>query len=197
MTAIPPCLFPRARCPSSTQTRTAVDAAFAASFSGFTATLYTARIKEMDASIASLAARQAVRVRIQEGVLHALFGRLTDAEAAFRAALKDDPTLVSSYVNLANVRLLSKDPDGALSVVKTGLQQNRDSAFLNLLAARIYVDKGDTANAALAFAAVKKSSPDLAAQYPEIAAAVAAAAGGTARAGQAGQVAPVIWGSEP
>lgn len=177
--------------------KSSVDAAFAASFSGFTSTLYTTRIREMDASIASLGARQAVKVRIQEGVLHALFGKLPDAEAAFRAAMKDDPTLVSPYVNLANVRLLSRDPEGALAVVKQGLQRNGDSALLNLLAARLYADKGDTRNAAAAFALAQKTATDLARQYPELASAAGGGEPGAARAAQAGETPSIIWGSEP
>ncbi len=187
-----------------------VDAAFAASFAGFTSALYTARVKELDASIGSLAARQAVKVRVQEGVLHALFGKMDQAEAAFRAAMKDDPTLVSPYVNLANVKLLGRDDDGALDVVQQGLQRNGESALLNLLAARIYADKGDGQKAAAYFAEVRKSSPDLADHYADLAGGGAVTAAGgttaggaaagaagtgsaTARAGQADQPPSVVW----
>jgi predicted Zn-dependent protease len=166
-----------------------VDGAFAASFAGFTAALYTSRVKDMEASLATLAPAQAVRLRVQEGVLHALFGRAADAEAAFRGAMKQDPSLVSPYVNLANLRLISRDPDGALAIVKQGLARNRDSALLNLVAARIYADKGDQKDASVYLAVVRKASPDLADRYES-------EAGGAARAGNADEVPSVVWGAD-
>jgi Tfp pilus assembly protein PilF len=123
-----------------------------------------------------------------------MFGRTADAESAFRAAIKDDPSMVSPYVNLANVRLLSGDPDGALAVLKQGLAQNGESALLNLLAARISADRGDAAATAAYFARVQKASPDLAGQYPELAA--AAAATGTTRASKAAGTPALIWDGE-
>jgi lipopolysaccharide biosynthesis regulator YciM len=97
-------------------------------------------------------------------------------------------------VNLANVRLLSNDDDGALVAVKQGLARNADSALLNLLAARIYSNKGDAANTAVYFAKVQKSAPDMAARF----AGLAPAAGGSRpqRAAEAGQAPVVIWGTD-
>ena len=171
-----------------------VDAAYAASSAGFLAALYTARIKELDGTLAGQSGRQAVATRVQEGVLHALFGRLADAEAAFRKAIGDDPGLVSPYVNLANIRLLAGDADGALAVVKQGLGRKADSALLNLLAARIYAEKGEPALAAPHYARVKAVAPELAARYPDLGKAVGKS--GTARASQPGESAPAIWDSD-
>jgi len=171
-----------------------VDAAYSTSLTGLTEALYTARLKSMDAALATLSGRQAVKVRVQQGILHALFGRLKEAEAAFRTAITDDPTLVSPYVNLANVRLLSNDDDGALVAVKQGLARNADSALLNLLAARIYSNKGDAANTAVYFAKVQKAAPDMAARFADL----APAAGGSRpqRAADAAQAPVVIWGAD-
>jgi tetratricopeptide (TPR) repeat protein len=179
-----------------------VDAAFSASSAGFVSALYSARVKEMDDAMAGLSGRQAVAARVQEGVLHALFGKMTEAEASFRKAMADDPSLVSPYVNLANVRLLSKDTDGALAVVTQGLGRNGGSALLNLLAARIYAEKGDASLAAAHFAKVKAAAPDLAARFPELAGAAGArtaqASGNqaTGRASQEGESPTVIWDSD-
>ena len=103
-----------------------VDAAFSASLSGLIDRLYTEQFRGMEAMLATLSGRQALKVRVQEGILHALFGRLPEAEAAFRVAIAEDPKMVSPYVNLANVRLLSSDEDGALLVVKQGLSWNAE-----------------------------------------------------------------------
>jgi tetratricopeptide (TPR) repeat protein len=171
-----------------------VDAAYAASLAGLAETLYTARLSSMNATLATLSGRPAVKVRVQQGILHALFGRLKEAEAAFRKAITDDPTLVSPYVNLANVRLLSNDADGALVVVKQGLARNTDSALLNLLAARIFSNKGDASNSAVFFAKVQKSAPEMAARFADL----APAAGGATpqRAADKGQAPVVIWGAD-
>jgi tetratricopeptide (TPR) repeat protein len=171
-----------------------VDAAYSASLSGLTDTLYSGRLSSLNASLATLSGRQAVKVRVQQGILHALFGRLPEAEAAFRKAITDDPAMVSPYVNLANVRLLSSDADGALLAVKQGLSRNADSALLNLLAARIYSGKGDAANTAVYFAKVQKQAPDMAARFADL----VPAQGGSApqRAADAGQAPLVIWGAD-
>jgi hypothetical protein len=186
-----------------------VDAAFGASLGGLTDTLYVTRVKALDAALASLSGRQAVRTRVQEGILHAMFGRLTEAEAAFRKAIAADPGMVSPYVNLANVRLLARDTAGALTAVKQGLSKNADSALLNLLAARIYSGMGDAASTAAFFAKVQKAAPDLAARFADLApgargggagsAAAAAGGGGTSsslRAAEQGAAPLVIWGNE-
>ena len=148
----------------------------------------------MDAALATLTGRQAVKARVQEGILNALFGRLKEAETAFRSAIADDPALVSPYVNLANVRLLSNDADGALQAVKQGLARNADSALLNLLAARIYSNKGDAANTAVYFAKVQKADPDMASRFADLA--PAAGESKTQRAAEAGQGPVVIWGGD-
>jgi tetratricopeptide (TPR) repeat protein len=148
----------------------------------------------MDAALAALSGRQAVKIRVQQGILHALFGRLPEAETAFRKAIAEDPTMLSPYVNLANVRILVGDGDGAMAAVKQGLSRNADSALLNLLAARIYSNKGDAANTAAYFAKVQKEAPDMAARFGEL----VPGAGGERpqRAADAGQAPVVIWGAD-
>jgi hypothetical protein len=186
-------------------TKSSVDKTYAASVQSLTDTLYADKIKDMVARLASLSGRQAVTARVRVGILHALFGRMTDAEASFRKAIGEDPSLGSPYVNLANLRLLADDPEGALQVVQQGLSGNRESALLNLLAARIYASRGDAANTAVYYARVKASSPELAARFAELAssAGTRTASGGTGgpddtrRAGQAGGKPAVIWSTDP
>jgi hypothetical protein len=187
--------YPALPLPASTITvvdpaKAGVDKAYSASLAGFTDALYVGKLKELDASLASLSGAQAVRVRVKEGVLQALFGKMTDAEASFRAAIAAAPAMVSPYVNLANVRLLAADNDGALSVVRAGLAKNADAVLLNLLASQIYQRKGDSTNSAVYYAKVKKASPEIAARYPDL-----GSAGGTQRAAQAREKPVVIWGS--
>ena len=180
--------------------RPSVDHAYAASLSLFNDALYTGRLASLTSSLASLSGSAAVKVRVQVGILDALFGKLTEAEASFRQGIADAPTMVSPYVNLANVRLLARDQDGALQAVKQGLSKNAGSALLNLLAARIYSDKGDAASTNTFFARAEKASPDLAARYAAMVPALAAAAkggdSGVQRAAQADASPSLLWGTD-
>ena len=108
--------------------KSAVDGRFAASLAGLTSAVYTGRLASREARLSRLAGKQAARLRTQQGVLHALFGRLAEA------AMKDDPTLVSPDVNLANVRLIEKGADAALAMVADGLARSPGSMLLNLAA---------------------------------------------------------------
>jgi hypothetical protein len=173
--------------------KTDVDRALASSFKGIGSALYEQKMKGLDARLATLSGIAAVKVRIQKGVLQAFFGSFPGAEETFRVIMADDPGLVSPYVNLANIRLLSNDRAGALKIVRQGLERNADAALLNLLAARIYADSNDAANVALYYSRLKKQAPDLAAHYPELA---AGGAGGAQRAAQAGGASPLIWSDQ-
>ena len=98
-------------------------------------------------------------------------------------------------MNLANIRLLAHDGEGALQIVKQGLAKNGGAALLNLLAARIYADRNDSSNVALYYSRAKSAAPELAARYPELAASEGTASG--QRAAQPGEKPSVIWGVDP
>jgi len=128
-------------------------------------------------------------MRIRVGILNGMFGNMKDAEAMFREVIRNDPTLTSPYVNVANIRLLAGDTDGALAMVNQGLVVNKASALLNLLASRIYASRGDAAQAATYMARVKSVAPDLAESS-------GVAAGQSQRAAGQGEPIVVIWGNE-
>lgn len=171
----------------------AVQKVYSASLAGFTSALYTSRISEMTAQLSALSGRQANLLRIRVGILHGMFGNMPDAEAAFRAVMSADPSLVSPYVNVANIRLLAGDADGALALVTKGLAINPKSPLLNLLAARIYAGRGDSGRTTDFLARLKAASPDLAARYAD---SIAAAATASQRAAGQGEKATVTWGNE-
>jgi hypothetical protein len=177
-----------------------VDKAYAAALSAFTADVYVDHMAALRARRATLSGRQAAITRVQEGVLHALFGKWQEAESSFTAAIAAEPDLVSPYVNLANLRLLASDDKGALSVLGQGLSRNKDSALLNLAAARIYSARGDTAATAHYLAVVKKTAPELAAHYSDLAGQAEVAASGNSEGAQrafgAGEAPALIWGAD-
>jgi len=190
-------MYPALPLPSSTLTviepaKSGIDRAYESSLTGMSSFLYAQQLTALDGKLAGLTGRQAGVLRVQQGILHALFGKIADAERSFRTAMAEDPTLVSPYVNAANLKWLARDPDGALAVVQAGLAMNAGSALLNLLAARILSDKGDAGSAARYFAKVKSAAPDLAARY----AALVSPGTGAQRAAQAEALGPVIWSGD-
>jgi tetratricopeptide (TPR) repeat protein len=161
----------------------------------------------MEAKLKGLAGTQAAKLRVQQGILHAMFGRLAEAGLAFETARKEDPALVSPYVNLANVRLVEKGADAALAVIREGLARSPGSMLLNLAAARCWVAKGDKPRAAEYLAKVRSSDPEIASRYSlflgigQAAGSGApdseAAAGSAQRAtDEAGKPSALLWGEE-
>jgi hypothetical protein len=163
-------LYPALPLPPSTiavaePARSAVDGLYAASLAGFTASLYTARLASLETRLKGLSGTQAARLRVQQGILQAMFGRLAEAGLAFETARKEDPGQVAPYVNLANVLLAEKKADEALAVIRDGLERSPGSMLLNLAAARCWAVKGDRRRAAELLAKVRASDPALADRY--------------------------------
>jgi hypothetical protein len=171
----------------------AVNRLSAVTIGGLERSLYAERIAELDGKLTGLSGRQAARLLNQQGILHALFGRTVEAARAFSAATTAAPASAAGYANLANLKVLGKDIDGALEVVKTGLAKTSSSAALNLLAARCYAGKGDRRRAEEHFRLAREMEPQLAERYAAI---LGAEAGGTGRAAEAGSAPAVIWTGE-
>jgi hypothetical protein len=203
----PPLPLPPSTIAIAEPARSAVDSMFAASLSGFTAALYTARLADLEAKLKGLTGTRAAKLRVQQGILQAMFGRLAEAGQAFETARKEDPALVSPYVNLANVRLIEKGADAALAVIRDGLARSPGSLLLNLAAARCWAVKQDKARAAEYLAKVRTSDPEIAARYSLILGIGLAAGGGTPASGaapvgalrageEAGKASALLWEGE-
>lgn len=170
----------------------AVEGMYAASLAGFTARLYSARLAEAEAKLKGLSGAPAAKQRVQVGIVHAVFGKLAEAARAFETAMKEDPSLVSPYANLANVRLVENNPEAGLVAARAGLARHPNSVPLNVAAARCLAARGDRAKAAEHLAQVRASDPDTAARY----AAMLGLAGGERAAGEGGPPAALLWGSD-
>ena len=84
-----------------------------------------------------------------------------------------------------------------MQVVRQGLARNADSAFLNLLAARVYSAGGDAVNSAVYLARARKADPDLAMRFAQMAPAAGSAAGSVSqRSAEAGTTPILIWGAD-
>jgi tetratricopeptide (TPR) repeat protein len=168
-----------------------VDGLYAASLSGFIASLYTAKLAGLETRLQGLSGTQAARLRVQQGILQAMFGRLSEAGLAFETARKEDPGLVAPYVNLANVLLVEKKAEAALAVIRDGLARSPGSLLLNLAAARCWALKGDRRRAAEHLAKVRASDPALADRY----ALILSVNPGSPRAADEGErPAALLWG---
>jgi hypothetical protein len=171
----------------------AVSERFEASVARLDTEVYRARLAELETQAKGLTGRQQLRVRMLQGILHALFGRNAEAEKAFRDAQAADPAMISPYVNIANLRLLDGDLDGAIAELSAGLVKAPDSPVLSLALARCYADKGNTDKAAAYLAVVNRVAPELAARYPERAAQPQESSG---RGTFSGGFEPSLWSSE-
>jgi streptogramin lyase len=172
--------------------RSAVDGLFTASLAGFTAALYTSRLADLEARLQGLSGTQAAKLRVQQGILQAMFGRLAEAGRAFETARKEDPALVAPYVNLANVLLVQNKADAALAVLRDGLARSPGSLLLNLAAARCWAAKGDRGRAAEHLAKVRSSDTGIADRYALI---LGIGQGAPRAADPAEQPAALLWGA--
>ena len=143
-------------------TAAVLDARVEASLAGIEKLAYAPRLAELEAAAKGLSGRKELQVRMRQGILHALFGKLADAEKVFRAAQAKDPAMASPWVNLANLQMAGGDIDGAIATLRDGMKKVEDASRLTLALARCYSAKGDRKNAELYLAETRKTSPQLA-----------------------------------
>jgi hypothetical protein len=164
-----------------------VESRVEASLLGVEKLAYAVRLAELEAAAKGLSGRQELRVRMRQGILHAMFGKLAEAEKVFRAAQAKDPAMASPWVNLANLQMAGGNLDAAIATLRAGLPKVEDASQLTYALARCYLAKGDAKNAELYLAETRTSSPQLAAQL----AGGAESGGASGRgAGGAGSVPP-------
>lgn len=109
--------------------------------------------------------KSAVKLKNNIGILHARFGKDSEAEKAFLLCIDKYPDYLLPYINLANLKLSNGDVDASITILKKAFKKKPESTFLNLLLARCYHQKGDQINLKRHFAIVEKSSPEVAKRY--------------------------------
>jgi tetratricopeptide (TPR) repeat protein len=170
----------------------AVSARYDAAVAGLDKAVYAVRLAELETAAKGLTEAQALRVRIRQGILHALYGKFAEAEKVFSAVRAKDPSLVSPHVNLATLSIIAGDLDGAIATLRDGLKKVKDPSQLTFMLARCYLEKGDSRSAALYLAETRKTAPQLAAQLSP-GASVDASSG---RGSFSGGFEPYPWSSE-
>jgi tetratricopeptide (TPR) repeat protein len=184
----PPLPLPRSAIAIAEPAASLVSARYDTAVAGLDAAVYTVRLKELEAAAQGLTGRQQLTARVRVGILHALYGKLAEAEKEFRAVQAKDPSLPSAYVNLANLRIQAGDLDGAIAMLREGLKKASDASQLTYALARCYAAKGDSANAAVYLAETRKTAPQLAAQLE-----LASSGASSQRGSFAGGLGPYLW----
>jgi predicted Zn-dependent protease len=104
---------------------------------------------------------------MRQGILHAMYGKIAEAEKVFRSAQAKDPAMASPWVNLANLQMAGGDLDAAIATLRAGLAKVEDASQLTFALARCYAAKGDMKNADVYLAETRRTSPELAALLAE------------------------------
>jgi hypothetical protein len=168
----------------------AVTPQFVRSLEGLRNSLYVQTLETLQeqAEAAGGGVKQVV-INNRIGVLHARFGDLNKAESVFMDNIEENPGLISSYINLANLNLQRGRLDKAADILALGINREPDAPLLNLLLARTYKLQDRMAEAREQFRKVETAAPELAARYADF----IEVEGAEARAGAEGPEFPFIW----
>ncbi len=152
--------------------------------------LYNDVVDGLHRELAAADGRNKAKLLNKVGILHARFGEDTQAEESFSEAMKLNPRSVSSYINMANLKLLQDRPHDALSYLEQGKAVRSSSVMINALLAKTYYQIGDRRQARDYYRIVEERSPNIAEPLAYI------EGGGTARAADAGSTESLFWDIE-
>lgn len=162
------------------------------SLAGLRATLYTGNVARLEAQLRGQDDRRRVRTLNQIGILHGRFNEREEARRAFERAARLDPEAVASYLNLANLALLSERFEEALDWVDEAARRRPAGVLATLIRAQAEYMRGNPAEAAAQMTLLHDQAPDLAAQYPHL-----SGGEGADRASEARSQTILPWAAEP
>ena len=157
----------------------------ATSIDGLQSTIYLDKVADFERSLRSQSDRQKLRTLNQLGVLHARFNQPGLAERSFDDAIDLDPDYTTSYINLANLRIINDEPRKAIALLNEVTDRRPGSVLANLLLAQASQMLGNQSEAREFMVIVEDQAPELASQYPHL------SGGGAGRASEA-QANPVL-----
>jgi tetratricopeptide (TPR) repeat protein len=155
------------------------------SFANTVELLYTDNVAAIERTLRSLSDRQKIRTLNKIGVLHARFDETRLAERSFNEAIELDPEYTTSYINLANLKIIRGEPQEAVALLDEVTARRPDSILANLLLAQANQMMGNQSAAHEFMVIVEEQAPELASQYPHL------TGGGVGRASEA-QSTPVF-----
>lgn len=137
------------------------------------------------------------RLRNRLGVLYARYGRYSDAEEQFRAAVQGRD-YAPGFINLGNISYLNKNYTGAREAYRRALDLDRDNKTALLGLARVSYAAEDYTAAEEAHSELGALDPELAQRFAYLAA--GSSGGGNAAAGRAADTAQkystMVWEEE-
>jgi tetratricopeptide (TPR) repeat protein len=147
---------------------TQVDELHTTSVSSIRRVLYSDSLASLQGELNSQNGRQGLRTLNQVGVLHAQFGEYGRARSAFEQALSRDDEYVATYLNLANLELITNNPRAALRQIDAADQIRRPGILSSLIRAQALYALGDIEEARTRMGLVEQEAPELAALYPHL-----------------------------
>jgi len=153
--------------------------------------LYAQVINGLKAELRGASERNQAKTLNRMGILHARFGEDRLAEDSFREAMEIAPRSVSSYINIANLKLIQDKPDDALVFLEQGKAIRDTSVVINALLAKTYYQIGDRDKAKDHYRIVEERSPKMAEPMAYIGGDT-----GAARAADAGSTESLFWDIE-
>lgn len=153
--------------------------------------LYNDVVEKLEQELAAADRRSRAKLLNKAGILHARFGEDWKAEESFTEAMELEPRSVSSYINMANLRLLQDKPRDALTFLEKGKDIRSSSVMINALLAKTYYQIGDRRRAEDYYRIVEERSPAIAEPLAYI-----ESSGDTARAADAGSNESFLWDIE-
>jgi len=147
---------------------TLVNPLHATSIDGLQSTIYLDNVAELERSLRSQSDRQKLRTLNQLGVLHARFNQPRLAERSFDDAIDLDPDYTTSYINLANLRIINDEPREAIALLNEVTDRRPGSVLANLLLAQANQMLGNQSEAREFMVIVEDQAPALASQYPHL-----------------------------
>jgi tetratricopeptide (TPR) repeat protein len=155
------------------------------------ASLYEEVLADIEAEMAAADTRSRTKMLNKAGILHARFGEDRRAEESFSEAMRIMPRSVSSYINMANLKLLRDEPREALTFLEQGRDVRSSSVMINALLAKTYYQIGEQGKARDFYRIVEEQSPGAAETLAYI-----ESSGGTVRAADAGSTESLFWDIE-
>lgn len=144
------------------------DEFYAETLAGIVSVLYERTVAELEDEAGRASGRQKVRTLNQAGVLHARFNEPQRAEQSFNQAIEINPDYTTSYINLANLRIIGGRPGDAIALLSQVTDRRPDSILANLLLAQANQMLGNQREAREYMVIVEEQAPALASQYPHL-----------------------------
>jgi tetratricopeptide (TPR) repeat protein len=92
---------------------------------------------------------------------HKMLGNIEEAESSFKRAIELEPENEDAYYDLSKMYADNNQPSKAIEAIEEGINNNPDSAVLNVYLASTYMDMGDYRQAEVFLQRAERIDPNL------------------------------------